>query len=248
MDELTVLSPHRDDAVFSLYICLSRWRSAPVRVTVLNFFTESGYAPRAFPLSRASVPALRAREDRHALRAIDGRIRIKSAGLVDAPLRLGIEARHVCSPEARAYDDSGDAASLRAVIRAQYIRGLALAPLGLGNHVDHLLVNKAATQTLPGCSLAFYEDLPYATWTSEAELKRRVRACEETTMVRLKSAIVRGEHAAWRKREIGVHYGSQITPREAAEIARFALRYRGGERIWIPKHSTRWRVLVNSHA
>lgn len=248
MDELTLLSPHRDDAAFSLYVCLSRWRKAPVRLTVLNFFTESAYAPRALPISRDCVSAARAREDRHAVRAIDPRIQIKSAGLLDAPLRLGIEAGAVCRPEVRAYDDSLDLGTLRRVIRARIITGLVIAPLGLGNHVDHVLVNKAASETLPGKRLAYYEDLPYASWTSQTELMQRVSECERRTRIGLKPIIVRAEHAVWRKREVGAHYQSQITPTEAAQIARYAARYGGGERIWIPGHSMRWKALVTRHA
>jgi LmbE family N-acetylglucosaminyl deacetylase len=248
MDDLTVLSPHRDDAVFSLYTCLSRWQKAPVRVTVLNFFTQSAYAPRALPFTWSSVSALRAREDLRALHAIDGRIRIASAGLTDAPLRFGIEASKVCSPETRSYDDSSDLRTLRTVIRAHFAAGVAIAPLGLGNHVDHLLVSKAATQVLPAHRLAFYEDLPYATWTSEADLKRRVSEREQELCVRLKPVIIRAEHATWRKRAAGVRYQSQITPSEAAAIARFGAKYGGGERIWIPRYSTRWISLADNYA
>jgi LmbE family N-acetylglucosaminyl deacetylase len=248
MDELTLLSPHRDDAAFSLSICLLQWRRVPVRLTILNFFTESAYAPHAVPVSGSSISTVRAREDRHAVRAIDPRIRVESAGLIDAPLRLGIEAGRVCDPKARAYDNSHDLRTVRAVIRGHVVRGLAIAPLGLGNHVDHLLVHQAATDVIPGKRLAFYEDLPYATWTPDRELIERVSECETRTRVRLKPAILRAPHAAWRKRGVAVRYKSQIIPCEAAQIASYSAIYGGGERIWIPRYSIRWRSLVNSHA
>lgn len=248
MDELTVLSPHRDDALFSLYICLSQWRKRSIRITVLNFFTETAYAPHALPNSHNSISSLRAREDRYAVNAIDARIRIKSAKLVDAPLRLNIAAGQVCDPEIRAYHDSHDLQTLSMLMHASIARGLAIAPLALGNHVDHLLVHRAAARSLPGKNLAFYEDLPYATWTTDEELRSRVIRSEERTRVRLQGVVVRAPHAAWNKREVGVHYQSQITPQEAAQIAGYSARYGGGERIWIPRHSKRWRSLVNGDA
>lgn len=248
MDELTLLSPHRDDAAFSLSICLSQWRRTPVRLTILNFFTQSAYAPHALLFSSSSISAIRAREDRQALRAIDARIRIESAGLIDAPLRLGIEAHRVCDLKPGASDDSPDLRTVRAAIRGHAVRGLAIAPLGLGNHVDHLLVSRAATDVIPGKRLAFYEDLPYATWTPDRELINRVSECETRTRVVLKSAILRIPHGLWRKREVGFHYSSQIAPGDAADIARYSARYGGGERIWIPRYSSRWTSLLNCHA
>jgi hypothetical protein len=63
----------------------------------------------------------------------------------------------------------------------------------------------------------------------------------------LKAAVLRAPHAAWRKREVGAHYQSQITPREAAQIAGYSSKYGGGERIWIPQYSKRWQSLVNDN-
>jgi hypothetical protein len=248
MDDVTVLSPHRDDAVFSLYICLSRWRKSPLRITILNFFTQSAYAPYAPPNSCNSISSLRAREDRYAINAIDPRIRIKSAKLMDAPLRLNIAAARVCDPELRTYGDSHDLQTISMFMQANIARGLAIAPLALGNHVDHLLVHNAAVRSLPGKNLAFYEDLPYATWVTEEDLRSRIMRSEESTRVRLQGVVLRAPHATWRKREVGVHYRSQITPREAVDIADYSARYGGGERIWIPLYSKRWRLLVNGDA
>ncbi len=56
MRKLTVLSPHRDDAAFSLFICLAKWSMFPsLKVKVLNFFTESAYAPYSSASDAISV-------------------------------------------------------------------------------------------------------------------------------------------------------------------------------------------------
>lgn len=248
MHAVTVLSPHRDDAAFSLYICLSKWVGASYQVTVVNFFTESAYGPRAIPSPACSISEIRRREDRRALAGINRRIRVESAGLLDAPLRLGISLGEVCSPKAFSYDDSNNLRALCSIIRDYTRTSLVLVPLGLGNHIDHVSVRNAATNILPGYKLAFYEDLPYAIWTSEALLRDRVTECERRTRDALKPAVVLGGRAIWRKRRTVSCYQSQISPDDAAGIALFGARYGGGERIWIPRYGRGWATLLNEHA
>src|ERR1700761_6725222 len=129
MRAVTVLSPHRDDAAFSLYVCLSRWVGASYRVTVLNFFTESAYGPRAIPTSASSISEIRRREDRRALASVNPRIRIESAGLLDAPLRLGIGAGEVCSAEPSPHDYSNNLQTVSSILRAYMRTSLVLVPL-----------------------------------------------------------------------------------------------------------------------
>ena len=64
-----VLSPHRDDAAFSLGLAVDSWLAAGHSVSVLNFFTQSAYAPYSdvetlHANDRVSfVSAVRRRED-----------------------------------------------------------------------------------------------------------------------------------------------------------------------------------------
>src|SRR5690349_15351519 len=170
MLELTILSPHRDDAAFSLSIALSRWSTLPVQLTVVNFFTVTQYAPHAFSTHISSTSALRTREDRSALRSIDRRIRIESLELLDAPLRFGIHPDAICRPQTAALQNPTEIAALANRIGRYFTRGLVVAPLALGDHVDHLAVYRAALASSTDHKLAFYEDLPYATWTSKRSL------------------------------------------------------------------------------
>lgn len=240
MLELTILSPHQDDAAFSLGLSLLRWSSLPVITRVVNVFTVSNYAPNAGSDDRSTITSLRRREDRRALRLVHGGIKIESLNLLDAPIRLGINADSVCLMEAR----PTEVESLAIRIRKYFRKGLVLAPLGLGNHVDHLTLRAAAITNSPGDALAFYEDLPYAKWAPAMAIDQRVSDSQHQTGVPLKPAIIRTGDSIARKRRVISNYHSQVSWHMASMIARFAIQYRGAERIWIPKHGSRWKPLT----
>ncbi|HEX7359953.1 MAG TPA: PIG-L family deacetylase [Bryobacteraceae bacterium] len=226
-----MLSPHRDDAAFSLCLSMSRWACLGMRVRVVNFFTQSAYAPRAAVQEAAAISLLRESEDRAALFAVDLRIETKSFRFLDAPLRLSISAKEVFSrPPDHSVEDR-----LIAAISGFVRNNLILSPLGLGDHVDHLAVRSAAVSACRRLgNLGFYEDLPYAIWTTEKALNNRV----EESGASLRPIVIPAEKPFWAKRRIVARYRSQITPQEADLIARFASRY-GGERIWIPNRLAR---------
>jgi hypothetical protein len=250
MSQLTIVSPHRDDIPFSLCLSLSRWRSLPLKVNVVTVFTVSAYAPRAMLLTsdlervRAAVTSLRKREDRRVFTLIDKRIKLKALDLLDAPLRLGISPDCVCSPQNRPIETGADVEILSRAFQKYFRRGLLLAPLALGDHVDHLTVRAAAIKSSRPQKLGFYEDLPYAALASESSREKKVSYVERATGVPLKSAIIRHKSDVFRKRAIVGRYQSQISPDDAIAIARFALNYGGGEQIWIPKHGRAWESLI----
>jgi LmbE family N-acetylglucosaminyl deacetylase len=248
MPQVIIFSPHRDDAAFSLCLCMSRWSRVGIPIRVVNFFTQSAYAPRAAigddgPKKCRTVSLLREKEDRAVLSGINRSIEGESLDFVDAPVRLGIEPNAVCSEKARLCRDNDTIQRLIAAL-SRYIRdNFVFAPLGLGGHVDHLAMQSAAIAASEGARmLGFYEDLPYAIWTREQVLHERVRDSEKRTGVPLRPVVIRESRAIWKKRNVVSGYRSQIDRREADDIARFGSRYGGGERIWIPRHSGRWHV------
>lgn len=250
MSELTIVSPHRDDVPFSLYLSLSRWRSLPVKLNVVTVFTVSVYAPRAHIRSgdaataKSIVTCLRKREDRHVFNLIDRRIRVKDLQFLDAPLRLGITADLVCKPQSSSIESRPEVETLSRQFRKYFVRGLVLAPLGLGDHIDHLTVRAAAIKGSVPHKLGFYEDLPYATWVPEASLRQAVGHVERNTGVPLRASLIQRKAYISGKRSVVSLYQSQISRSEADAIARFATTYHGGERIWVPKHSRAWRSLI----
>jgi LmbE family N-acetylglucosaminyl deacetylase len=237
MQGIVILSPHRDDAVFSLGMSLVKWSRLDFKLKVINFFTITAYAPRAGTDETAKVGDIRRREDRAAIARISRSIEIVDRNLLDAPLRLGITAADVCQ--------IGRAIPEELLKRLQYLMRvpgemLTLAPLGLGNHIDHLSVREAALRGTAPSRLAFYEDLPYATWTEEKQLRKRILEVETRLSCRFKPVIVKRHCTVSGKRALVGRYRSQISPEEANVIAGWSRRYRG-ERIWVPLHSRYWR-------
>lgn len=250
MRELTIVSPHRDDVPFSLYLSLSRWRSLPLRLNVATVFTISAYAPRATALISKSgtvtsiVTSIRKREDRRVFSLIDRRIKQEDLRFLDAPLRLDIGPDLVCKPHGPAFEGRPEVEILSRRFRRYFLRGLVLAPLALGDHVDHLTVRAAAIRASIPHKLGFYEDLPYAAWVSESSLREVVSCVEQNTGKPLKSFLVRRKGHIFGKRGIACRYQSQISRSEAGVIARYAVKYGCGERIWIPKHCSAWKFLT----
>ena len=242
--ELTILSPHRDDAAFSLYLSLAKWSRLSICVRIVNFFTLSAYAPRLGSEDRSIVSAARRKEDHYVLRTLSKSIKIESLDLLDAPLRFGISAGAVCGTEANNSQRPREIDCLTIQTKTYSKRGLVIAPLSLGNHIDHAAVNTAAARGITGRKLGFYEDLPYATWTAESSIRKRVSEMEERTGGPLKPFVIRVTNAIQLKRRAISRYHSQISPDEASRIAQFALKYGGGERIWIPKRGSRWKPLT----
>lgn len=230
---------------------MQNWARSGINVFVVNFFTHSAYAPRARlpeqdPERSRAVSLLRESEDRSALALIHPTVEVKSFGFLDAPLRLGIEAKDVCNPAVYQPHQDGAADSLITAISGCIRHSLVLSPLGLGDHVDHLAVRSAAIAACGEVAkLGFYEDLPYAIWASEDALREHVRQAEEQTGIPLRPVVIRSEHAFWNKRHIARRYRSQITPEEADRIGHFGSRHRGGERIWIPPRG-KWNLAIYS--
>lgn len=245
MPELTILSPHRDDAAFSLSLALSCWSKLRLKVTIVNFFTISNYAPHAVSTRALPISALRTREDYSVLLSINRRIRIEAFDLLDAPLRFGIEVNAIALAETAALQSTSEINVLAQRLRKYFTRGLVLAPLALGDHVDHLAVHRAALASSVDHKLGFYEDLPYATWTPKSVLCEKLCRAEESTNVDLKGAVIRShKFTVAHKRQLIKKYQSQISPDEASAIANYAWNYGGGERIWIPKYGASWKSLL----
>jgi LmbE family N-acetylglucosaminyl deacetylase len=175
-----LLAPHLGDAALSCGALLT-YAVGRTPVTVVTFFTEGGRGPygrsaRRY-LRRAGAPDAemvyqrRRDEDRAALEPLG--ITCVHAGLTEAlfrrrPANLSRSTLTHVYPFYRAHVTSGrivaaDAAMLREV--REIIHGVAgtgpslvFAPLGVGGHVDRILVRTAAQSS--GAPVAYYRDLP----------------------------------------------------------------------------------------
>ncbi len=185
---LIVLAPHLDDAALSCGALMTHAVSR-TSVTVVTFFTEAAQGPYTLSARRylhlvgardAEVLYRQRRaEDRAALEPLG--ITCVHAGLTEAlfrrrprtenPSRLArllpeithtypIYRTHIASGQIAAAD-AGTLRAARGIIEqvAGSGRNLVLAPLGVGGHVDHVLVRTAAESS--GVPVVYYSDFPY---------------------------------------------------------------------------------------
>jgi LmbE family N-acetylglucosaminyl deacetylase len=246
--KILTLSPHRDDAAFSLAIAITAWLRSRHTVTILNIFTRSRYAPysdAAFVHENdelSYVSAMRLREDEHFLRrttetlpkGLKSNLHMLDLNLKDAPIRLRIPLEELSNTPINSADPSIE--KIRKTLAKQAEAGAMEAlvlPAALGKHVDHLTVREAAmpfTSTIP---TAFYEDLPYATThPSAATDLESLRESAEQRNEPLSAVIYRVDSALEYKRRLVLGYASQIDDEAGTLISDFATRYNGGERLW----------------
>ncbi len=179
------LSPHLDDAVLS---CggLLRVAGRGVPVVVASVFTDSGPPPYPLMARRicaatgepdpARLQANRKAEDTEVLAALGAQL--VHLGLPEAPFRrsgrrLGPSATYptfrfdalrgrVSRWDAAVCDE---VAATLADLLERHRPGLVLAPLGIGGHVDHVIVRDAvaaiADSSDKSCHTWYYSDFPY---------------------------------------------------------------------------------------
>lgn len=184
---LIVLSPHLDDAALSCG-ALMLHAVGRTSVTVVTFFTEADREPHTFSARRylqqvavrdaGALYQQRREEDRAALEPVG--ITCVHVGLAEALFRhrpgrirslagrvlpefdhiYPIYRTHITSGRVAAAD-AGTLQYVSEVIRQRAGSGpsMVLAPLGVGKHVDHILVRSAAEHS--GTRVLYYSDFPY---------------------------------------------------------------------------------------
>jgi LmbE family N-acetylglucosaminyl deacetylase len=247
--KILILSPHRDDAAFSLSIAITNWLIAHHTVSILNVFTRSRYAPYSdagFVHENdelSYVSAMRLREDEHFLRRITHdlpkglkkNLNMIDLNLKDAPIRLRLPLEDLSDTLVNPTDHAIE--KIRKALAKQSEAGAMEAlvlPAALGNHVDHLTVREAAMSFTAVPPTAFYEDLPYATThPSAATDLESLREAASRRNDPLSSVLYRIDSAVEYKRRLVLGYASQIEDEAGTLISEFASRYDGGERLWV---------------
>lgn len=241
---LTVLSPHRDDAAFSLSLTLHEAVRAGCAVRVIVIVTRSSYAPFAavdpgMSESVEAISALREREDEAFIARLrrEGAVEVVTLERQDAPLRGDYPALSFL--HSRPYDE-GERAELEAVT-AELERltdsDVFFVPLGLGEHVDHRIARDAACRAWSDRRLAFYEELPYACVLQEEQITSHARAVAPGVGPR---TLGRSSALDDKAASVGC-YPSQVREPKAREMVAFASRYGGGERVWTRPGEPLWQ-------
>ena len=246
------LSPHADDAAASCGGLISHLVAAGARVTIHTIFCRpvaGPYAPGAIELHKLwgdpqDVVRLRSAEDEAAAARLGARL---SPG--DFPEAIYRRDPHGdwLYPEVdrifgvrHSHDEALVAELVRAIEKRFDLSNMRLyAPLGIGEHVDHLLVFEAANSfRKAGRDVLFYEDFPYAARPSS-------NALQMTSLKNLRAAtITLSEGELLAKIEAFSYYRSQIgmlfgdhkeMPVAFIEYARTVGGRDGrfGERYWI---------------
>lgn len=177
MTRVLALSPHYDDIPLSLGQSLLDGELRRARVTVGVVFGRSNWV-RYFHPTRSRWPlatAIRSAEEvRNAARF---RYRLKWGRFEESILRTGItDSAEFLDPTVDVDDDPLVAPIATLIAKWAANADVVLAPLGLGGHLDHLLVAAAgrlAAET--GREVAFYEDRPYACWLDDDALLQASR-------------------------------------------------------------------------
>jgi LmbE family N-acetylglucosaminyl deacetylase len=191
------LSPHPDDALLSCGGAIHRQIRAGDAVRVITLF--AGDPPHGtlspFALEQhhhwghPPIPmALRRAEDAAALIRLG--VRVEPLDLLDAVYRATPDGRWPYTDLATLFGEVDPEDPVTALDLAERVstllpveeRSTLYAPLGVGHHVDHLVVHRAARDHLAGVHrLAFYEDYPYAEETGATEAALHAAGADQWT-------------------------------------------------------------------
>jgi LmbE family N-acetylglucosaminyl deacetylase len=214
---VTIISPHRDDAIASAGLLILDLVRRRVPVHVINCFTISNYAPFCEDRS-ADVTMVRRDEDEAIAHRLGDGVHWVDLALTDAPIRLNCSSDVVCDlgPGALRQAEMTD---LNARLRSAIPDGsFVVAPLAVGCHIDHILARQAAASI----AHAYYEDLPYVADADPSELANLTRGY---------SPLVTPASCLDEKLVLARRYKSQFSAGDIAAIERHA-RAVQGERIW----------------
>jgi LmbE family N-acetylglucosaminyl deacetylase len=172
MTHVVAISPHLDDAAFSIGGLLAAHARAGDCVTVVTCFTGNVTRPTGFALACQLDKGLAPDIDYMALRRAED---LAACGVIGAeaihlPLLEAPHRGYASAPElfAARRDDDGMLAPLTVALAAQIdalAPDLLLGPLAVGNHVDHWLVRDALAAI--GAPVLLWEDWPYLTRSTE---------------------------------------------------------------------------------
>jgi hypothetical protein len=228
---IEIISPHIDDAAFSLanYIQQQIKEHQPLRI--INCFSISDYHVGTEKLDLQQVTNIRKSEDNAFRGFLDNKIEFIYLDLNDAPIRGYAK----CTFDGTFRPD--DQLQIEKLYN-YFIKGenstQFIAPLGLGDHIDHIICNSAICKLDPNSIRAFYEDLPYAGRMSESEIIVKVKLIEARLRIRLQPVIV-GKAFVDSKEDICRLYKTQIKDWYIEKIRHHLMRLQGGERLWVKK-------------
>lgn len=170
-----LVSPHSDDIAYSIGgSLLQDFFMKPV--LMVTVFTRSNYSPNIKTNDIEISSKIRQSEDIEFINKV--KIDYQSFQFSEPPLR-GYSHNNMFECNNPALDPiySEVYNSLRKLIKS-YPCELIVAPIGLGNHIDHIMIcdicHKISREN--NIKIIFYEDLPYALWVTLNQIKMRANS------------------------------------------------------------------------
>lgn len=177
MRKIAILSPHLDDAALSLTDHILFWQKKGIEVTIITVFTSfstqrlsadtSNYIHKCGFKSIKKFELARKKEDIDAMKLlglhknyihldfIDGGFREKNS----KPVYESYDALF----SGKIIDDTTYLKKIDAILQKLLNEfSVVIAPFGIGNHADHIIVKNSAKIACHKKSLLFYAEYPYA--------------------------------------------------------------------------------------
>lgn len=215
------LGAHCDDLAFSLGGALRDGRFGDL--LPLTIFTVSGYTA-AGCADPSEVTSRRKEEDRSFFSDLPGERAPLWLNRLDAPLRLGIGVDEVQAVSFEAREEAEAESLCREVRPLLLLESPLLAPLALGNHVDHRIVRQVAVKLAPGRTVLFYEDLPYAGEMTLGEIDKAVTELADLLGAKLHPLLLPSAGVATARERAVASYRSQTDERSFETLMRHPRR------------------------
>lgn len=165
--EIIILSPHMDDAILSLGQHILRWKRENKKIKIINIFTRfkenskipdytKEYIKKSGFDSIEEFQMARRQEEREVMKKL--KITYENWNLVDAGFR-GIynERQKLLGGKISQKDKNLESSILEKIKRIDC--KLLILPMGIGGHVDHLIVKKIGEKAK--AEKMFYLENPY---------------------------------------------------------------------------------------
>jgi LmbE family N-acetylglucosaminyl deacetylase len=233
------LAPHSDDAAFSSTGVLHACARRRIPIHIVTCFSISAHCRDGLGQDPAVVSPARKQEDRRFAATLPAPAELRWLDLEDAPLRPQHLGKHPFKETTMTDADT----ALGALIESRLAphldpTTLLLAPLGLGRHIDHLIVRDVAAAIAQSgrARVAFWEDLPYAGRVGLEDLQRDIDASMATMGLELRPHLVIDEHLEECKKSALACYPSQVADVHRNGIFTQMRRVAGNgllaERLW----------------
>lgn len=215
---ILALSPHSDDVALSLgaYL-LDKCAASYIRLVTVFSISKSTTDDRI--QNTAAVTSIRKAEDVAFVNALSSAAEVKWLDRKDAPLRLCIpdEAVFACDLSDA---DRGEIQHIVSIVKEGCGDfDLTLAPMGLGGHIDHVIVRNAALELLKeGASIVFYEDIPYAADLSLTKIGECAKQLASISGQKMDLFSIKTSVTLEKKIALLSCYHSQMDPRTESRI------------------------------